>query len=81
MPATSTGSIWIRRNFSRIEVETAGSSRPESLAAERLSKEEIVKKKWKCTLCGYIHTGEAPPEKCPVCGASSDKFVPYEPKR
>jgi len=51
------------------------------LRIERLSKEEIVKKKWKCTLCGYIHTGEAPPEKCPVCGASSDKFVPYEPKR
>lgn len=51
-------------------------------AAERSSKkEEIVKKKWKCTLCGYIHTGEAPPEKCPVCGASGERFVPYEPKR
>ncbi|MCX5752751.1 MAG: hypothetical protein NTW97_03785 [Candidatus Krumholzibacteria bacterium] len=40
-----------------------------------------MKKKWKCTLCGYIHTGEAPPEKCPVCGASGERFVPYEPKR
>jgi rubrerythrin len=40
-----------------------------------------MKKKWKCTLCGYIHTGETPPEKCPVCGASSDKFVLYVPKR
>ncbi len=29
---------------------------------------------WKCTVCGYIHEGEGPPEKCPVCGASSDKF-------
>jgi rubrerythrin len=38
-------------------------------------------KKWKCTLCGYIHTGEEPPEKCPVCGAARDKFVPYQPKR
>ena len=36
------------------------SVRPDPSAAKRLSKEEIVKKKWKCTLCGYIHTGETP---------------------
>jgi rubrerythrin len=22
---------------------------------------------WKCLKCGYIHTGEAAPEKCPAC--------------
>lgn len=32
-------------------------------------------KKWKCTVCGYIHDGDEPPEKCPVCGATKDKFV------
>ncbi len=32
-------------------------------------------KKWKCTVCGYIHTGDTPPEKCPVCGAFQDRFV------
>lgn len=32
-------------------------------------------KKWKCTVCGYIHEGEEPPEKCPVCGADRSKFV------
>lgn len=32
-------------------------------------------KKWVCTICGYVHEGENPPEKCPQCGASSDKFV------
>jgi len=32
-------------------------------------------KKWKCTVCGYIHTGEEPPETCPVCGADRSKFV------
>ena len=32
-------------------------------------------KKWKCTVCGYIHEGEAPPEKCPICGADRSKFV------
>ncbi len=32
-------------------------------------------KKWKCTVCGYIHEGPEPPEKCPVCGADRSKFV------
>lgn len=32
-------------------------------------------KKWKCTVCGYIHVGEEPPEKCPVCGAPRSKFI------
>ncbi len=32
-------------------------------------------KKFVCTVCGYIYEGEAAPEKCPVCGAGSDKFV------
>ncbi len=32
-------------------------------------------KKWKCSVCNYIHEGEEPPEKCPVCGANKDKFI------
>ncbi len=32
-------------------------------------------KKWKCLVCGYVHTGDEPPEKCPVCGADRSKFV------
>ena len=32
-------------------------------------------KKWKCTVCGYIHTGDEPPEKCPVCGAPKSMFI------
>ena len=35
-------------------------------------------KKWQCSVCKYVHTGEEPPEKCPVCGVSSDKFVLLE---
>ena len=31
--------------------------------------------KWVCPLCGYVHTGEEPPEKCPLCGAPKDVFV------
>lgn len=30
---------------------------------------------WKCTVCGYIHTGDEPPDKCPVCGADKSMFV------
>jgi hypothetical protein len=37
--------------------------------------EEGVMKKWKCSVCGYVHEGEEPPEKCPVCGADRSKFV------
>jgi 4-hydroxymandelate oxidase len=31
--------------------------------------------KWRCTICNYVHEGDAPPEICPVCGAGKDKFV------
>lgn len=32
-------------------------------------------KKWVCTVCGYVHEGDTPPEKCPQCKASRDKFI------
>lgn len=32
-------------------------------------------KKWECTVCGYIHEGEAPPDECPVCSADKTLFV------
>ena len=31
-------------------------------------------KKYVCTICGYVHEGDAPPEKCPQCGAPASKF-------
>lgn len=31
-------------------------------------------KKFVCTICGYIHEGDAPPEKCPICKADASKF-------
>ena len=31
-------------------------------------------KKWKCTICGYVHEGDEAPEKCPVCGADKSLF-------
>ena len=32
-------------------------------------------KRWECTVCGYIHEGDEPPEICPVCGADKSKFI------
>lgn len=29
---------------------------------------------WKCTVCGYVARGDAPPGRCPVCGVTSEKF-------
>ena len=34
--------------------------------------------KWRCTVCGYIHEGDAPPEICPVCGVDSSFFEKVE---
>jgi rubredoxin/uncharacterized membrane protein len=31
-------------------------------------------KKWKCTICGYIHEGDTPPEACPLCKAPAEQF-------
>ncbi len=35
-------------------------------------------KKWRCTICNYIHEGDAPPETCPICKAPASKFVLVE---
>lgn len=31
-------------------------------------------KRFVCAVCGYVHVGDAPPEKCPQCGAPKSKF-------
>ena len=32
-------------------------------------------KKFICTICGYVHEGDAAPERCPQCKAPASKFV------
>ncbi len=32
-------------------------------------------KKWVCPVCGYVHEGDTPPEKCPQCGVPGSKFT------
>lgn len=33
-----------------------------------------MKKKFVCTVCGYIHEGEEAPAQCPQCKAPASKF-------
>ncbi len=32
--------------------------------------------RWKCSKCGYIHTGKTPPEECPSCRHSKEYYEP-----
>ncbi|MCP4752833.1 MAG: NADH peroxidase [Proteobacteria bacterium] len=31
-------------------------------------------KKWVCSVCGYVHEGDTPPDECPQCKATKEKF-------
>ena len=35
-------------------------------------------KKFICTVCGYVHEGDAAPERCPQCKAPASKFKEVE---
>ena len=39
--------------------------------------QQLIVKRWKCNVCGYIHEGDNPPEVCPVCGAPKEAFEEY----
>lgn len=36
-------------------------------------------KKWVCSVCGYVHEGDTPPEKCPLCKSPAEKFNESDP--
>ncbi len=51
---------------------------PEKIAGAKqdvVEPEAVVEKRWRCTICGYVHTGDEPPEKCPICDAPKKMFV------
>jgi len=55
------------------EIETLINSE-EFKTKEDVKVEEENKTKWVCPVCGYIHYGENPPEKCPLCGVPQNLF-------
>ena len=42
-----------------------------------MSNQQASMHQWRCVPCGYIHTGNEPPDRCPVCGAGPKYFKPY----
>lgn len=34
----------------------------------------VSSKKWKCMVCGYVHSGERPPKECPKCSSGEGEF-------
>ena len=38
-------------------------------------KDFVMKKKFRCLVCGYVYEGENPPAECPQCHAPASKFV------
>ena len=34
--------------------------------------------KWVCSVCGYVHEGDTPPERCPQCKGPAEKFIKQE---
>ena len=37
--------------------------------------------KYVCSVCGYVHEGDQPPEACPICKAPAEKFTKQEEDR
>ena len=59
------------------EAETMHRDRYKKLL-ENIQKEEVFvrdeDKKWKCGNCGYVHTGDDAPIKCPACAHEQKYF-------
>ena len=51
-----------------------GTTPPKASSFQPAAAPENNKSAWRCTVCGYIHEGDTPPEKCPVCGVGAEKF-------
>ena len=62
-----------------------GAALAEKVHAELLERAEDVEgfseeKVYVCPVCGYVMTGDAPPERCPVCGGPKKQYEVYEAK-
>ena len=53
---------------------TAEPDAAEELVAPAPQEKKSSSRNWKCTVCGYIENGDAPPKDCPICKAKPDKF-------
>ncbi len=61
-------------DFPTVTAEKLLKSIPDNEKNTKEKRGEKTMTKWRCTVCGYIHEGEQPPEQCPVCKQPTDKF-------
>ena len=54
--------------------ETKPQGPSEVTAKPPVSPSASTMRKWECTVCGYIHEGDEPPDECPICGAGKEYF-------
>jgi len=58
------------------EIESLLNSKEFKIEKTKVDKNQnTTETKWVCSACGYIHYGENPPEKCPVCGLPKEVFI------
>ncbi len=50
-------------------------SKKEMEALNFMAETMRLKKKWRCTVCGYVCDDYEPPESCPECYAPREAFV------
>lgn len=61
-----------------IDVETVNSEVKEVSQVAAQADDSTVVKRWRCSVSGYMHTGQQPPEKCPICEATAEQFEEVE---
>ena len=61
--------------FSEAEAEKIADEVKAALEASPVLEDPNAgQKRWICSVCGYVHTGDEPPKACPVCKQPADKF-------
>ncbi len=75
-PACGAGADMIAGEDDNEELKAEGKKgKQRQEAAADPGKDPAAQRKWRCTVCNYVHTGEEPPDVCPVCGADKSAFV------
>jgi len=63
-----------KSKFILLDEETARPPHPGATALKKIASDK-TSGKFRCPVCGYIHKGSEPPDKCPVCSSDQYKFV------
>jgi len=61
------------------KVNSIPERRPIKKEREKMKEEKMVETKskipvWRCKVCGYLCARDEPPEVCPICKASKERF-------